>query len=166
MISMIFKSNLPSFSFFYKNGMTAVFINGRYMTADEEQKEELMKEVKNVGVHASAHPYIYVDPEEMEIDSEALTPIQLIKLQAKEEARAELLAEQAAQQARAMDPSNVSTTKSAAFADSIATSANIAATLEGESHAKLLAGGPALTPEAPAAGAKLAALTANLNKKA
>lgn len=126
-ISAIFKSALPSFSFFYKNGMTAVFINGRYVTDDEALIAELAAEIGAVGKGKSRHPYIYVDESEYEIDSEALTPIQIIKLQAKEEARAELLAEQAAAQATAMNAgANVSISKSESFAASLGNSNTIA----------------------------------------
>lgn len=126
MIISIFKSALPSFSYFFKNGMTAVFINGRYTTSEPAQVAELMAEIKQVGSHLSAHPYVFVDADEKEIDSEALTPMEIVKLKAREEARAELLAEQEAERARALSGTAVSTSTSGAFKDSIANTSNIA----------------------------------------
>lgn len=114
--------------------MTAVFINGRFMTADEDQVKELMNEVKQVGTARSSHPYIYVDETEFEIDSNALSPMEVVRMKAREEARAELLAEQEMERARAMNINNVSNTDSDAFKTSLANSRNIAQTLEGASH--------------------------------
>ena len=114
--------------------MTAVFINGRFMTSEEDQIKELMQEVKQVGVTRSSHPYIYVDETDYEIDSNALSPMEVVRLKAREEARAELLAEQEMERARAMNINNVSNTDSEAFKTSLANSRNIAQTLEGASH--------------------------------
>ncbi len=123
MISAIFKSPLPSFSFFFKNGMTAVFMHGRFVTGVKEQIRELMEEVGEVGVNKSRHPYIYVN--DYEIDSEALSPMELVRMKAKEEARQELLEEQRLEQARAMNVNNVSNTQSDAFKTSLANSRTI-----------------------------------------
>lgn len=86
MISNIFKSTLPSVSYFFKDGVQAAFINHRYTTANPDQIDQLTKEV-DLG-----HPHIYIDPAEATIDSNALTPIELIKKLAREEAIAELKA--------------------------------------------------------------------------
>lgn len=177
-ISAIFKSPLPSFSYHYKNGMTAVFINGRYVTDDTALITELAAEVGAVGKNKSRHPYIYVDEDECEIDSEALTPIQIIKLQAKEEARAELLAEQAEREKAAMNAgANVSISKSADFAASLGNSNTIAQAGAAESTGQGvgigistgIAEGVAMSMAAPAlsmaasVGAKLANLSAPKN---
>lgn len=163
-ISAVFKSPMPSFTYIYKNGMTAVFISGRYTTDNEALVKELFEEVGEVGKTKSRHPYIYVDEDEQEIDSEALSPIELIKLQAKEEARAELLAEQKEATARAMNPaSNVSSTESASFASSVGTSANIAEMLGGTQAAPVTDSAASLTPTI-AGNAKLAALAASIKK--
>ncbi len=114
--------------------MTAVFINGRYMTSEPAQVKELMEEVKEIGTHRSTHPYIYVDAEDQEIDSDALSPMEVVRYKAREEARAELLAEQALERDRAMNINNISNTDSDAFKTSLANSRNIAQTLEGASH--------------------------------
>jgi hypothetical protein len=111
MISNIFKSTLPSVSYFFKNGVQAPFINHKFITSNKDQITELTEEV-NIG-----HPHIYIDPKESTIDSEALTPIELIKKQAKEEAIAELKA--------AMNK-DAGTSTNTNFANSLANSNSIA----------------------------------------
>lgn len=131
-ISKIYKSPLPSFNYHFKNGMTATFINGRYMTDNTELSDELDKEIGNVGHGRSNHPYIYIDANEKEIDSDALSPMELIKLQAKAEAREELLAEQEAARQRSMDPSqNISESVQSGFARSITTTDNVQEAISG-----------------------------------
>lgn len=132
-IQRIFKSTLPSFRFFSTQGIAAIFINGRFTTDNKKVEEELMAEVGEVGQTKSRHTFIFIDEDEKELDTEALSPLELLKLSLKEEARAELLAEMKAQTARAMDATgNVSST-SADFKSSL----NNTATLEtaGESNA-------------------------------
>lgn len=146
--------------------MTAVFIAGRFVTSDEDQIKELNAEVKQEGASRSSHPYIYIDEADKEIDSEALSPMEIVRLKAKEEARAELLAEQEFERARAMNINNVSNTDSDAFKTSIASSRHIAQTLEGASHLEFTKVASASVPEVvvPAVEltgvAKLAALAA------
>lgn len=127
--------------------MTAVFINGRFVTSDEEQVKEMMGEIKAEGTNRSNHPYIYVDETDKEIDSEALSPMEVVRMKAKEEARRELLAEQELERARAMNINNVSNTQSDAFKTSLANSRTIAQVLEGESHQQF--------QKAPSAGAQV-----------
>lgn len=167
-ISVIFKSALPSFSYLYKDGVPAVFINGRYMTDRPEQIAELTAEVGAIGVTKSKHPYIYIDENEQEVDSEALSPIELLKLQAKEEARAELLAEQAAASARALNAgANVSDTDNGNFAKSLGNSNTIAQAGAAESTGPAVgvgieAAAPGVTTVTPGSmAAKLAALKAS-----
>ena len=126
-ISAVFKSTLQSFNYFYKNGMSAVFIGGRYTTNNEKLAREMFEEVGAIGKTKSNHPYIFVDEDESEIDSEALSPLEVIKLQAKEEARKELLAEQAAATSRALNKDvNISKSNSGDFAKSVGNSDTIA----------------------------------------
>lgn len=133
-VNAIFKSNVPSFNFMFKNGMAAVFINGRFETSVEWQVKELLSEVGEVGKYKSTHPYIFVDEDEAVIDTNAPSPMEQVRIKAREEARQELLAEQAAERARAMDmSSNVSTTKSADFAGSVGNSNTIAEASKAES---------------------------------
>jgi len=122
-ISAVFKSPIPSFTYHYKNGMTAVFINGRYETDNEALARELFEEVGAVGRTKSRNPYIFIDEDEQQVDSEALTPMEIIRQQAYEQAKADLLAEQT----RALDASaNVSNTKAENFAQSLGNSNTIA----------------------------------------
>ncbi len=161
-ISAVFKSPMPSMSYLYKNGMSATFINGRYITDVEWQIAELAAEVGELGKHKSKHPYIYVDETEKEIDSEALSPIELIKLKAKEEARTELLAEQAEAQARALNSAaNVSTTKANDFAQSLGNSNTIAQAGTAESTGS----NDATVTATGSMGAKLTSLSAGLKTK-
>lgn len=121
-IQKIFRSSMPSFKYFFKNGVAAIFMSGKYTTDHKELEDELFEEVGAIGRSKSKNPFIYIDESEPELDTEALTPLELIKLQAREEARRELLAEMATQTARALDSTaNVSNTDPAKFADSLNT---------------------------------------------
>lgn len=153
-----FKSALPSFRFISSKGMAAHFINGNFTTDSKELEEELMKEVGEVGRSKSQHPFIFIDEDDKEIDTEALSPIELIKLKAKEEARAELLAEIAAQNSRALDAgANVSSTE-ADFKSSLNNTAKLS-DVAGESNAA--EGKPSVVTAAPTSmAARLANLTA------
>ena len=102
-IQVIFKSTLPSCRYFTKDGVAVNFMSGRFTTDNKRVEEELLQEVGEVGRTKSRHPFIFIDENEAELDTEALSPLELIKLQAKEEARAELLAEIKANEARALD---------------------------------------------------------------
>lgn len=90
MISKIFQSRIPSCNYCFKDGTKADFIFGRYTTANEAHITELMAEIKIIGKELSMNPYLFVDENEQEVDSEALTPFELMKIQAKKEALAEL----------------------------------------------------------------------------
>lgn len=160
-IQKIFKSAMPSFRYFAKNGTAANFVNGRFTTDNKELEEELMEEVREVGRTKSRHPFIFIDESEAELDTEALSPMELIKLQAKEEARRELLAEMAAQQARAMNAdANVSST-SADFKSSLNTTAKVEASMNSETpKVQESAAAGAVTGAAGSMAAKLAALSA------
>jgi hypothetical protein len=160
-IQRIFKSALPSFRFFSAAGLAANFINGRFTTDNKELEDSLMKEVGNVGRNKSQHPYIFVDEAEAELDTEALSPLELIKLQAKEEARAELLAEIKAQSARANDAgANVSST-TADFKSSLNNSAKVADVVGDSNASDKPAASPSLQVSTAATMAsRLANLTA------
>lgn len=122
-LQKIFKSTILSCRYFTRDGIAVNFMNGRFTTDNKRVEDELMEEVGEIGRTKSRHPFIFVDEQEAQLDTEALSPLELIKLQAKEEARMELLAEMAAQQARAMDAgANVSST-STVFAQSLNTTA-------------------------------------------
>lgn len=91
-IAKIYKATLPSVNYIFKNGKPAIFIQGKYATAVVAEIAELDDEI------ALGHPHIFVDPNEAEIDSNALSPIEALTAQI----RAQLVAEMQA----ATDPSN------------------------------------------------------------
>lgn len=156
-IQKIFRSSMPSFKYFFKNGVAAIFMSGKFTTDHKDLEDELFEEVGAIGRSKSKNPFIYVDESEPELDTEALTPLELIKLQAKEEARKELLAEMAAQTSRALDATaNVSSTAEVKFSDSLNNTAKQEASMGVE--ASLQAAAPAT---ATAMAARLAALKAN-----
>jgi hypothetical protein len=174
-VQKIFKSAMPSFRYYFKNGMAAIFMMGRFTTDNKELEDELMAEVGQIGRAKSLNPYIYVDEAEPEFDTEAPTPMQLILLKAKEEARKELLAEMAAEAARAQDAkANVSTTDPTKFANSLNNTDLQQASMGTEATLQALATSSAQAPADTAStnttaasadtstvGARLAALKAN-----
>lgn len=88
----LFKSSMPSMSFAFKDGMVGHFLNGRFVCEIKKYAEELMEEVGNIGVGKSRHPHIYVDADEHSIDTEALSPIEQVKKDAYEKAKADIIA--------------------------------------------------------------------------
>lgn len=64
-IQKLYKCTTPSCSYIFKNGKAGYFIKGRYSTALPNEIEELDNEV------ALRHPNISIDPNELEIDTEA-----------------------------------------------------------------------------------------------
>lgn len=69
--SAVFKSSLLSCTFIFKSGKVASFINGRYITSDEQEIIEITKEIK------SGHPHIYVDQDEL--STEVNEPIDALR---------------------------------------------------------------------------------------
>lgn len=84
-ILKVFKSHIPSCSFFTSKGMQVPFIQGKFTTGNEEVIAELEQEIK------SGHPHLYIDENEKEVDTEALSPLELIKQEAYEQAKRDLL---------------------------------------------------------------------------
>lgn len=163
-LQKIFRSSLPSFRYFSKNGTAAIFINGKFTTDNKELEAELVAELggeEAIGRIKSLHPFIYVDEKEPTLDTEALSPFELLKLQAKEEARRELLAEMAAQTARAMDASaNVSST-SADYKSSLNNTASQQASMGTDVTLQALATTSAQAPQDASAPAADGNVTAN-----
>lgn len=151
-IQKIFKATILSCRFFTKDGVAVNFMNGRFTTDNKRIEDELMEEVGEVGRTKSRHPFIFIDENEAELDTEALSPLELIKLQAKEEARKELLAEIAAQNARALDAGANVSSSSADFASSL------------NNTAKQAEDAAVAEPKAVDVAAKLAVLRANQTK--
>lgn len=84
-ILKVYKSHIQSCSFFTSKGMQVAFIQGKFTTGNEEVIAELEAEIK------SGHPHIYIDENEKEIDTEALSPLEVIKQEAYEQAKRDLL---------------------------------------------------------------------------
>lgn len=97
-IKRVYKSTVPALRYILKDGFNCVFIDGKYITDIELHIKELDEEIGTHGRNKSRNPYMYIDTDEKEIDTEAPTALDIIKQRAKDEARAELLAEQAAAQ--------------------------------------------------------------------
>lgn len=151
-IQKIFKATVPTLRFYCKDGFPVVFMLGKFTTDNKKVEDELMEEVGDIGRHKSKHPFIFVDENESEVDTEALSPAEQLKLKLKEEARAEVLAEIAAANARAMNAAeNVSSSKGD-HAASVVTTATIEKEAAKESNG---------TPAANGLAAKLANFTAN-----
>jgi hypothetical protein len=92
MISKVFKASMPSVNYIFKNGKSAVFVKGRFVTSIASEISEIEEEIK------TGHPHLFIDPTDMEEDSNAATPVELLK----QKMREEILAEMAA----ATDPKN------------------------------------------------------------
>jgi hypothetical protein len=88
----VFKGTMPSFNYIFGNGKPAIFVQGVYRTNVDWEIASLENEIKN------GHPHIYIDPNETEIDSEMVDPMNVL--------RAKIIAEYVAAQAKATDPSN------------------------------------------------------------
>jgi hypothetical protein len=85
-IKKIFKSTVPSISYIARDGMQCAFIGGKHITDIDSHIAELTAESKS-----PANPYIYIDEAEAEIDTEALSPLEIIKAEAYAQAKADIL---------------------------------------------------------------------------
>lgn len=147
MIRQIFKSHLPSVNFFFSNGMQGAFMMGRFETAIPSQIAELTKEVEH------GHPHIYIDQAEKEIDTEAPTPLEVLRKEMYEQARADLIA--AGQMSE-----KVSTSNSGNFAASITNTTNIQEAAMGSDTGSAAMALSATDAPAAATGASLMKLSA------
>lgn len=142
-IRSVFKSHLPSVNFFFANGQQAAFMLGRFETSNPDQIYQLDNEIRH------GHPHIYVDPTDKEVDTEAPTPMELIRAEALAQARAELAA------AGSMSM-KVSTSDSGEFRNSVTNTSTIA---EGAAASDSTNAGATLVP-ATVSGASLMKLSA------
>lgn len=146
-IKAVFKSHIPSVSYFFKNGMQAAFLLGRYETEKEEHIQELTDAIY------AGNPHIWVDPEDSQVDTDAPSPMERIRQEAYAQALADI---QAKQQAGLVDNSAAQLAPSMTKADftaSLYNSANVAAAADS-------GGGVDVSGVSSATGAKLAALGA------
>lgn len=116
-IYKIFKATVPSMRFVFKDGVSGIFVNGKFMTDVDSQIAELMDEVKIKGFGKSFHSTIYVDPTEEELDSEAPTPYEVLKKEMYDQAMADIK--------RSMNPAQNMGSTNSNHAASVATSATI-----------------------------------------
>jgi hypothetical protein len=79
----VFKTRIPSMRYAFGNGKIADFIKGKFYTCDPLQIAELESQV------AAGHQYIFIDPAEIEIESEDRDP----NVALRKKIRAELLEE-------------------------------------------------------------------------
>ena len=86
-IETLFKSNHSSIKYVFRDGSVAIFIHGKYSTANKKYIEELQNECE------LKHPHIFVDLKEKTIDTEKIDPISKLK----EKLRAEILDDMARQ---------------------------------------------------------------------
>jgi hypothetical protein len=153
-IRKVFKSRIPNSSYFFKDGLQAAFLLGRYETDDTSRIKELQAEID------LKHPHIYIDENEVEIDTEAPTPMERIRMEAYEQAKKDLLA------AGALDPNKISTSNSGNFALSAANTTTIsegAAASDGASVTQAPTGSATQNTGVQTAGlAKLSAMAAAL----
>jgi len=149
-ILKVFKSYLGNSSFFFKDGKQAAFLGGRFVTGVESEIAELQNLVDN------HHPHIYVDAQDSEVDSEALTPMEQLKA----DIRAQVLAE--LKTSGVMDTTKVSESDNGNFAASLTTSANVSEGAAASNGDGVAANPSTGTPStADAITAKLASLKPN-----
>lgn len=84
-MAKLFKSSIPNMFMILSSGTKAEFINGMYYTTDEDDAVELNKEIKR-GIAG-----IWVDPNEPEIDTDAVTPYEQLKKKIREELLSEMV---------------------------------------------------------------------------
>jgi hypothetical protein len=85
-IETLYKGRIPCFNYLFANGKPAIFMDSKFSTGIQDEIDQLNKEVAN------NHPYIYIDAEELTIDTVKQDPMNELR----ERFRQELLAEQAA----------------------------------------------------------------------
>ena len=138
----VFKSTIPSVNVVLGNGTICVFVNGRYCTDNEMIIATLENEVR------MKHPHIYIDKDEVEIDSELMDPEKAM--------RHRIIAEYLADQARATNPDNDFGTSDQSTKINAANSRDIAPAAMGS--------GVILTPIVPEAAAINPSAQATLSK--
>lgn len=85
-MAKLFKSSIPNIFMILASGTKAEFANGIFFTTDEDDIAYLTKEVKR------GHPHIYIDANEPEIDTDAVTPYEQLRKKIRQELMAEMQA--------------------------------------------------------------------------
>lgn len=97
----VYRSTIPSVNVIMPNGKPLIFQNGYFYTDNEQDIAYLDYEIK------LGHPHIYINPDQVEIQSEDLDPVNALKkgVVAKM-TREELVAALQAKEAEAINPAN------------------------------------------------------------
>lgn len=72
-IQKLFKSRMPSCQYFFADGSRADFVSGRFSTDEDDKIAQLDAEIKK------NHPHIYVDDNEVEVDTEKQDPLEHLR---------------------------------------------------------------------------------------
>jgi hypothetical protein len=67
-VKKVFKSTIEHNNYLFKNGKTAIFTGGRYITDDATEIAELISEI-GTEEGKSKHPFFFTDPADSEIDT-------------------------------------------------------------------------------------------------
>lgn len=76
-IKKVFKSHVPSVNYVTQKGRTCIFTEGRFLTDNLEEIEELTKMVSD-----KSNPYIYIDPDDSEVDTTVQDRIRAAQIEA------------------------------------------------------------------------------------
>lgn len=128
----VYKSTMPSMSVILANGKPCIFVNGYYRTDNPMEIGTLDSEVK------AGHPHIFIDPNEVEVDSTLVDPMAALRHKIIEEYKA-------SQEAAAGDPNRDMGTSDQTQKLNVSTSADIAQAAAGGSGMPLAARLMALT---------------------
>lgn len=140
----LFKSAVPSCKYIFKDGSTAIFVNGRFATDNEGQIEELKAEIK------AKHPTIYVDAKEKVTSAAHQDPIASL--------RAKIIAEYEAEQAAKKGRDFGNTDASAGVGAGLLTTATVESSTAESNTAKPAANAGISATAKPAVSAALAHL--------
>lgn len=122
----VYKSTMPSMSVILANGKPCIFVNGYYRTDNPMEIGTLDSEVK------AGHPHIFIDPNEVEVDSTLVDPMAALRHKIIEEYKA-------SQEVAAGDPNRDMGTSDQTTRLNVSTSKDIADAAAGGSGMPLAA---------------------------
>lgn len=73
-VMALFTNSMGNCRYTFKNGKDAVFMNGRYLTNNEDEVKELMEECKT-------SPFISINPDEPMVETKFIDPMEAIRAQ-------------------------------------------------------------------------------------
>ena len=80
----LFKSNLPSSKYVFRSGRVAEFVGGNYLTKNQEEINELTKEI------SYGHPHIFVEAGRETVAADELDPMSVLRKKIRNELLAEM----------------------------------------------------------------------------